>query len=421
MFRLNCFLLASLVAAASAQCTGHPNTNPVYTDAPTLVASTANGARYSVGPATMSPQLTVLHLFGTDYEMGQAYGTLMKTEINLLIPQFLDYVYAQIDVYLQFLPVNEREQVDVWTADLAMNLTYAMTKDFIPQHYFDMSAGMANTSGIDAMMFMHIALFPELIRMSCSMFGAWGPATANTTSRLVQLRALDWSTDGPFQQFPVVVVYHPGPGYGQTFSSMSWAGMMGAITGYSAAQMAISEKVWDHYKGANSMAGYPATFLLEDILRFDMDTDQALSRIASANRTCSIFIGVGDKYNNQFKAIEYSHQVVNVFNDRNYPTYPNHDQFQSLVFVDKHTQPSSDPCFNTLLLKYYGSLDPTTTLKYITSQFQTGDMHIAIYDFENGMMYVANALPPNATGYISNAYDNTFIALNMTHLFATTV
>ena len=56
---------------------------------------------------------------------------------------------------------------------------------------------------------MHIALFPELIRMSCSMFGAWGPATANTNSGLVQLRALDWSTDGPFQQFPVVVVYHP--------------------------------------------------------------------------------------------------------------------------------------------------------------------------------------------------------------------
>ena len=54
----------------------------------------------------------------------------------------------------------------------------------------------------------------------------------------------------------------------------------------------------------------------QEILRNDMDIDQAKSRIASANRTCSIFIGVGDKYNNVFNAIEYSMQTVNFFNDR---------------------------------------------------------------------------------------------------------
>ena len=124
----------------------------------------------------------------------------------------------------------------------------------------------------------------------------------------------------------------------------------------------------------------------------------------------------------------------------NFPSYPNHDLFEGLVFIDKHTQPSSDPCLNTLLHKYYGNIDPMVTLQYITAVFQTGNMHIAIYDFENSLMYVAprvpstflvflfifmcfcdrfvsNALPPNATGYISNAYDNTFIRLNMTELW----
>ena len=61
--------------------------------------------------------------------------------------------------------------------------------------------------------------------------------------------------------------------------------------------------------------------------------------------------------------------------------------FTGLVFVDKHTQPSSDPCLNTLLHKYYGQLNPENTLRYITSEFQTGDMHIAIYDFQNNLMY----------------------------------
>jgi hypothetical protein len=32
------------------------------------------------------------------------------------------------------------------------------------------------------------------------MFGAWGKAISNTNGTLYQLRALDWSTDGPFQQ-----------------------------------------------------------------------------------------------------------------------------------------------------------------------------------------------------------------------------
>jgi hypothetical protein len=42
----------------------------------------------------------------------------------------------------------------------------------------------------------------QLIQAACSMFGAWGKAISNTNGTLYQLRALDWSTDGPFQQVP---------------------------------------------------------------------------------------------------------------------------------------------------------------------------------------------------------------------------
>ena len=49
---------------------------------------------------------------------------------------------------------------------------------------------MANATGLTQDDVMRVALFPELTKMSCSMFGAWGPATANTNSKLVQLRAL---------------------------------------------------------------------------------------------------------------------------------------------------------------------------------------------------------------------------------------
>ena len=47
-----------------------------------------------------------------------------------------------------------------------------------------------------------MAMMGELLKMGCAMLGAWGPATP--TGGLVQLRALDWDTDGPFQAFPMV-------------------------------------------------------------------------------------------------------------------------------------------------------------------------------------------------------------------------
>ena len=36
----------------------------------------------------------------------------------------------------------------------------------------------------------------ELTKGSCSMYGAWGNATQDNKN--LQLRALDWDTDGPF-------------------------------------------------------------------------------------------------------------------------------------------------------------------------------------------------------------------------------
>ena len=38
----------------------------------------------------------VLHLYGSDFEMGVAYGQLMKAEINKLVPEFYAYAESQM-------------------------------------------------------------------------------------------------------------------------------------------------------------------------------------------------------------------------------------------------------------------------------------------------------------------------------------
>jgi hypothetical protein len=173
---------------------------------------------------------------------------------------------------------------------------------------------------------------------------AWGEATTAgaAAGKPVQLRALDWDTGGPFQQFPTLLTFHPNAGNGVAFTTLGWAGMLGSITGMSSSGMGVGEKVWDAYSETQNIFGYVWTFLLQDILQFDGDVDAAFSRIATANRTCSIWIGLTDKLSNTGKVVQYSDESVTFFNDRSFPTYPDHDAFTNLIFVNKHVQPSSD-------------------------------------------------------------------------------
>ena len=94
--------------------------------------------------------------------------------------------------------------------------------------------------------------------------------------------------------------------------------------------MGLSEKVWMHYNESDSREGIPFHFLLRDILQFDMDIDSAIGRIASAHRTCSIFVGLGDQ-SNQFRAIEYSLETIQIWNDKNFPAYKVFPSFKNYL------------------------------------------------------------------------------------------
>jgi isopenicillin-N N-acyltransferase-like protein len=69
-----------------------------------------------------------------------------------------------------------------------------------------------------------------------------------------------------------VIVYHPNSGNGHAFANVGFVGWIGALTGQSSAQMAISEigvAFPDASFGKESRIGTPFTFLLRDILQYD--------------------------------------------------------------------------------------------------------------------------------------------------------
>mmetsp|Transcript_8941 Transcript_8941/g.11057 ORF Transcript_8941/g.11057 Transcript_8941/m.11057 type:complete len:288 (-) Transcript_8941:56-919(-) len=281
--------------------------------------------------------------------------------------------------------------------------------------------GLADGSGIPLAKIIQVQMIPELIRAHCSMVGAWGDAITNTTGSLYQLRALDWSTNGPFQKYPQVTVYHPEDNSGHPFAILTWTGFIGAITGYSSSSVGVCEKVWLSYNGTYSRSGTPWMFVLRDILQYDVDIDSALNRINSVERTCSIYVGLGDNTINQFRAVEYSHDYVKVGDDRNFPEWSDHPSISNVVYIDKHKQPSTDPCLGSLLQEHYADLDCVTMLQRVAPLHETGDMHAALFDFAQNYMYVANASPVPQNGNASlviPAYNRPYVRLDMASLFS---
>ena len=394
-------------------CNGPQNSVPLTQFDPTVptVKTVTNGTLQSVLASNATTPMLVAHLYGDDYSMGFAYGELLEDTLQEMIPLAYKYFSTKYHIPEELI-------------DALLDMTRNTTMKFTPKHHFafmqGVSDGTGNTTTFEQ--FWRMAMIPELIKAACSIAGAWGPATAN--GGLIQLRALDWGTDGPFQQWPLLTVFHPNDG-SYAYSSLGWVGLYGTLTGYSSSNMAVSEKVWDAYKGLDNIFGYPWTLMLADIMRFDQDIDSALARIGQSVRTCAIWVGIGqgarqNPYDDttipaDFKLLGDSFEELHTYNPTNFPYYPpHHTYFPSLLYVNKHVQPSSEQCMNDLFNATYGELTAEVFYTTITAMETTGDMHIQVTDFDAKTLYIANAAiaggPP--------AYENGFIQFDAAALFA---
>ena len=63
------------------------------------------------------------------------------------------------------------------------------TRRQTPAHVFDELKGLADATGLPYNKVLWLHQFPELIKAACSMFGAWGPATASANGTVPAARA----------------------------------------------------------------------------------------------------------------------------------------------------------------------------------------------------------------------------------------
>ncbi|EGC34478.1 hypothetical protein DICPUDRAFT_153322 [Dictyostelium purpureum] len=410
----------------SEGCYGVPNPHTVYTQKERLVASVSNGVLYQTGPNTN--QLYILHLYGTPFEMGEAHGQLLKAQIQDLLPSFMEFAQVAVKQFIKSkfaerLPAFLIYIIETFGVNAALDYVSSATKPYTPQSFFDELKGISYGAEVDYTTLLRIHSFAELLKATCSIVGAWGDATLD--GRLLQVRALDWGIENPLVNHPVLIVYHPETGNGGPFSILTWVSYVGALTGYSQ-RTGVCEKVWLTYNGTYTHDGIPFTLMLKEILQYDNNNIEALNRIYNTPKTCAIYVGVGSNESATVDIIEYSSSTVRVFDDETPfpgfdPSPPDHPIIKNIVYVDRHSQPSNDPCLANELISTYGSISAATLIDTVGKE-ETGDLHAAVYDFSENVIYVSIAstnIPfpfPNKT-MPSPAYKNQFMKLDMNTLF----
>lgn len=148
--------------------------------------------------------------------MGYAHGQLLKGEINTTIPGFYQHVLQEIENEIDFLPKDIRDMISKYGLDGALDLTYELTKDYIPSYFIEEIQGLADGSKVDYKLLLRAHMLPELVKVSslftkrsdnylwlqtflckchfppfimqagCSMLGAWG-ASVNDKDKMVQV------------------------------------------------------------------------------------------------------------------------------------------------------------------------------------------------------------------------------------------
>lgn len=360
------------------------------------LASHSNGSLAIAGSG--EDKMHVLFLWGTAQEMGRAAGELMKKEISQSLPNILLKMTAGLEGN-----TNPFEQI------------YQQAQPFIPEHFLQEIQGIAEGSGLSENDVLHANLIGEATEFHCSLYGAWGKAT-RADGHLYQLRCLDYATEANIQQFPVMVIYVPENG--QVFANLTWAGVVGCISGISEQRLAISEIGDDYNKEADTYAGMPFMFLLRDVLQFDATLDQAIDRICHAPRTSSLMYGVGDGKLGQLRGFQTSHTLCNVFAPDNLePVTATHQRIEDVVYWGMSWDvPRYDGPLHDKLMQHYGRINAENTITDILPSVGTGNLQAVVYDLTAMKLWIANARADDETGPLP-AYQRQYLKFDMNEVF----
>ena len=376
-------LLAVLGSVQCYVCEGTINNIPIRTIRPVLNKTVPHGQKYTID--NNGELMQIINITGNAFQMGKAYGQLMSDEIHAIVNAYFHYVEEHAEEELKLItklpkwlqPSAKKATVQVLRWILRFN--GLVTRKYTTIRFQAELDGIAEGANIDRNALVEINMIPEYTKAGCSILGAWGNATIN--GDLLHLRALDWDTNAPLNNYPIVVVYHSNEKGSQPFANVGWAGFVGSITGFSPV-VGVGEKVRKQNTNENeTRLGKPWNYAIRDVMQFATNIDEALQMLNETDRTCSIYLGIGSKVNNTFRLVEYSHKEFTVYDDHNFPYTSKHGQFDHVVYMPIHDDNSE--CFNDLIRENYGRIDSEWIMRVLAPLHKTGDTQLAVYNYRN--------------------------------------
>lgn len=399
-----------------------------------------------------------LDLVGSAKERGFDHGALMSREIDTFMNKALPAYYESVlpgtvlDAVKENLPVTLQNALDkavsgklAAAAEQAMWWVYQKEEQYMPQEFIDEMESIAkgvcstlphlpgqacNVTEWDQKI-KTVNMLPELVRMACTAFGAWGDANINNPSGqggLVQVRALDFGT-GPWVNYTVVASYRTTDNSAPSFAAVTWPGFVGAVTGINEVGVGISEKVWMVNGKKNIQPGrydgIPDAFTLRYVLQHSASKEDAEKFAQDSKRTWAMFMGLGDFASQKFDLVAYRMQDANVYDDTNIHEITSMPVLKDVAYVDKHPQPSDDPSLPQALSDFYGNITMENA-RVITQYHKTGDVHIAVYDYSAREMLVSigrvnkegQYMPEGGTQKdVWEAHNRPFLRFNLNDLF----
>lgn len=321
-----------------------------------LVSKIPNGQKYILKNGTSFVYL--LKVQGKPYDIGVAYGTLMKEEIKDVLLEMSNWFKGKVNQTLYndykipkfFLDLVSTEVLYTFMGLLELN--WLVAKPYVPARLIEEMYGIADGAGVRFEDILQANMLPELTRAGCTIVGAWKNATVN--QQMYQLRALDWNPDAPVNKYPLITIYFPNEDNGNIFANIGYLGMIGTLTAFSKSQIAISQKVWIPNPANSSIhwsyIGQPWTFVLRDIAQTTNTLQEAVDLMFNTKRTIMNMFGIGSGQSKEFEGVEYASNLLYTFNDLNYTANSEaHPELYGVFYWDKHPQPSNDPCLGNIL------------------------------------------------------------------------